>query len=499
MKEVILNNFYGGIADSINENSEFKFDYSRHFDIYSDPKKLTPFTTILANNSGITADTNRIGNFIQYGSYTYAVGRKGATTDEKVKLFQNSGVSGAWEASTTGEATNTGVTNSIVLFEFKGLIIGMRSNRYIWTYAPATSTFTESAKDCGNSEIPYTNGLVGKANGYAYVATTNKLWQSVDGATWTQANLTIPTNEVIYGLQNYGIYLAVLTRNSTDSSSSKSYVYFWDFSSLYASEILELPDNGYTVLGVSGNTLIAVGNRTSPIGSELNAVAYSGGGYEPVFSRIYPSTVSLVKGVSRSRDGKMYFAVNDTTTGRPYQGIWSIGRNKTGYPMSVSVPYDYLENSGTAANIVNFLLVYSTTGTGYGVFICTDDYLIHKIGNSPSATASSYATVSPVSTFVTSKYYTEQEARLVATSLKYDSLPTAGVATLYYRANDSTTWVQICTDTTDSSTGHIATNIESTGADFPMFKNIQFKIESLGGAVITDFRFKYEEVGTIYG
>lgn len=499
MKEVILNNFYGGIADSINENSPFKFEFAKHFDIYSDPKRLLPIPTIVANNSGLTADTNRVGNFLDYSGYQYVLGRKGGTTDEKAKIWLNSGTSGAWEAATTGEATNAGTQEDIVFIEYKGVIFGKRSSRYIWSYNIGSATFTEAVKDCGASEVSYTNGIIGKANGYLYIPTKNKLWQTSDGSTFTQSNITIPSDEYIYGLQNYGNYLAILTRNVVDASSSRSYVYLWDFSSLLATDILELPDNGYSVLGLSGSTLIAVGQKMTAVGSELSALAYSTGAYDPIFNKIYPSTVTLVKGVARSNGGGMYFALNDTGTGRPYQGIWSIGRKKSGYPFAVTCAFDYLESGGTASNIVNFLVVNKATTQAYGALICTEDYLIHKMGSLPTGTTLTYATTSPISTFITSKYYADQEADLKAISIKYDALPAAGVVTVYYRVNDATSWTQICTDSTDSSTGHIAINKESDGTPLLSFKNVQFKIESLGGGAITDFRFKFEEQTTIYG
>lgn len=578
MSEIILNNFYGGIADSIFENSPIKFDISKHFDIYNDPKRLIPIANVLANNTGLTT-TNEVGNFLNYGSTTYALGRLAAS--DKTKIFQNTGSNGAWEdAVSGGEASAAATTSKITFIEYKGLFYGIRGNRYIWKWNGGA--FTDADKDIGASSNPRTNGIIGKATGYLYIPADGKLWQLDDtGGTWSQSAITIPSNESIYGLANYGNYLAILTRNTTDASSSKSYIYIWDFASLLASEVIELPDNGYSVLGVSGNTIIAVGERTTPVGKEISAVSYSGGNYEPVFSRIYPSTVSLVKGVSRSQGGIMYFAVNDTTTGRPYQGIWSIGRKKSSYPLAVSIAYDYLESGGTASNITNFLLVNSvSTSAGFGIFICTEDYLVHKIGLSPSASSASYATSSPISYMETCKYFPTQEAQLTAVSLKFNKLPSAGVATVLFRVNGATDWTTLLSNSTDDAVGHISITVEprvvtmtiaspavvtslahgliagdkiyftTTGAlptgvtanttyyvlstsltndtfrfsatsggtainssgsqsgvhtlnlsegALPMFKDIQFRIESLGGAEPVDFRFKAEEQETLYG
>jgi len=52
----------------------------------------------------------------------------------------------------------------------------------------------------------------------------------------------------------------------------------------------------------------------------------------------------------------------------------------------------------------------------------------------------------------------------------------------------------IMTHSTDDAVKHSAINIESTGATLPQFNEIQFRIESTGGAVITGLKFKYEDI-----
>ena len=474
MQEYTLNNFWGGMADSIREQSGAKFEVAKHFDIFSDPKRLIPYKTVAANNSGLVTG-NQIANFIVEGTWAYALGRNSST--DVSKIFANTGAS--WEAMTTAEATSAGQARPTKLFiKYKSVIYGKRGN-FIWSYTLATNTFNESerATDTG-SAVAYTNGIIGKANGYLYIPVNNVL-HVFDGSNWSTAPLTIPSDEYIIGLANYGSYLAVLT--------SKSYIYIWDFVKTLADEIVELEDGSYSVLGSIGGILVAVGQKTTPVGSEMVMSQWAGGTPEVFFRKILPSTVSIVQGVCRQKYGKMFFAVNDITTGRPYQGIWAVGRRKAGYPFAVTIAFDYLENGGTASNISNFDLDTSD------IFISTEDYLVHKISGS------TYATVNPISYIETTKFIAGQEAKPMVVSMNYAPLPAAGVVKLYYRKDAETSWTLIFTDSTDNSLGHVSDIVEgSTTYPLPDFAEIQFRMESLGGAEITEFKFKAKENRTMY-
>ena len=476
MEEYTLNNFWGGMADSIREQSGAKFEVAKHFDIFSDPKRLIPYKAVSSDNSGLTT-TNEIGNFIASGANAYALGR--ATASNVTKIFDNSGTNHAWVATTGAEATSAGQARPQKLFmKYKGIIIGKRGN-FIWTHTLATNTFDESAKATGTgSAVAYTNGIVGKANGFAYIPVNNVLYY-FDGSTWGTAAITIPSDENIIGLANYGNYLAILT--------TASYIYIWDFVKTTADEIVELEDGSYSVLGSIGGVLVAVGQKTTPVGSEMVMSQYAGGTPEVFFRKILPSTVSIVQGVVRQKYGKMYFAVNDTTTGRPYQGIWAVGRRKAGYPLAVTIAMDYLENGGTASNIANFDLDTSD------IFIVTEDFKLHKISGS------TYATTTPISYLETTKFTAKDEAKPRVVSMMYNPLPTDGVVNLYYKKDAETSWTLIFTDSTDNALSHVTDVIEGDPTiPLPDYQEIQFRLESLGGAEITEFKFKKKENNTMY-
>lgn len=491
MPEVIINNFSGGIADSSREQTNQKVDFVKHFDIYSDPKRLIPFPTIVANNDGITAATHQPANFTSNGSLMYVLARKGSGVNAFIKLFLNSGANSAWVAATNGEASTvlylTG-TNPVLSY-YGTKIYGISSLGRIWAYDTVTETLTENGSypsyDTSVVSTSLCAGIVGDSLGYLFLPYGNALYQN-NGTAWSVANISLPTGTAIYGLSNYNSYLAILTGN---------YIYIWDFASISATEIIPLPLGGYTVMGRMENNLVLVGSRTFGNSVEITVLLYGGGTPQILWTKVFPSTVSLLPGIVRNFNNKVYFALNDTGTGRPNQGVWCVGRKKSGSPIAVSLAYDYIENGGTSANIVNFYINNTQSGANspLGIYVVTDDFLIHKINGT------TLATVNPVSYFETVKYKARSLGQLDAVSCSFAPLPTAGKVTVSYKIDADTSYTDIFTEETNNSLRYDAKKIELTtdgkaGARLPLeFKEIQFKIASLGGAEPTEFKFKWTE------
>ena len=54
--ELKIDNFSGGVSDDSRENTSTKFIVSKHFDIFSNPHRLTPYRSLEADtNDGATA------------------------------------------------------------------------------------------------------------------------------------------------------------------------------------------------------------------------------------------------------------------------------------------------------------------------------------------------------------------------------------------------------------------------------------------------------------
>lgn len=91
-----------------------------------------------------------------------------------------------------------------------------------------------------------------------------------------------------------------------------------------------------------------------------------------------------------------------------------------------------------------------------------------------------------------------KKKRLIGITVMTEPLPTAGQVVLKYQVDENigtTIWTTIFTEATDNSISHSAINIESSGVALPpIFKEISFRIESTGGAVITGLKMGVEEL-----
>ena len=449
MAERIQNLFYGGMADSPRDPSLYKFDYSKHFDIFSDPKRLIPYKNVYANNDGITAATNEPANFLTYNASNYLLARKGATTEDKVKIFADTLGGDTWASPTGAVAGTASSKNNAVFIEYKGIIYGVRGSRYIWSYNIATDTFTDTAYDTGSAASNViVNAIIG-TDGYLYFFLDNKIFY-FDGSAWAQALLTIPSDEYIVGAAKYGDYLGVLTNRNSAYPTYPAKLYVWNYASPFASEIRDCPAGNFNILGSASNSLIVVAKELCPEGFILSIQEYNNGGFSPIFNKILPSTVSIVRWKSQSINGRMYFAVSDSGTGRKYQGVWIVGKVKEGYPLATTIAFDYLEDTGTPADILNFSI--DVNGQ---VHIVTTDFLIHKINSLNGVSAS----VNPISIIELTKYV--EYAKLSAVKLLTASLPSAGITRLKYSKDAETYWNQIFKSTTDNEINHEAVNMQS--------------------------------------
>ena len=133
--------------------------------------------------------------------------------------------------------------------------------------------------------------------------------------------------------------------------------------------------------------------------------------------------------------------------------------------------------------------------TGYkGVFYYNGDIWIAYSTTEVAKTTVNYSTT------LASVYETlflgevKQEKKLISVGVSTEVLPIAGVVTLKYRLKEDSDWTTIFQNTENDSRYHEAINIEATGESLFEYKEVQFRVESKGGAVITGLNIKYEEL-----
>jgi len=482
-KTIIIDEFDGGVTRDLRVQSTNKFKISKNFDNYSDRKRLIPLNTLISTQEN---KTYNIVKFLSTNSLIYGLG---ITVDTSIaKIYKKSPTAGDWSADR--DVAGLGARNETVFFEYKDYL-------YFWEAGARLTRhgdITGSATNATYQTIAYTDvaqPVHHPADDIAYFFSDNKV-HTLNVASWSLAVLTLPDNLIITCACAYGDYLAIGCKPKSGSGSSIVFLWDRDSSLTTISEKIDWGKGDIMVLDVLDGILIGISNvstsSTFSLKPKVHIKGYAG-------SLNFLQELDLDSTTTGDEDyrvpagawgivqnSKLYFPiVNFSGTDDDYTGIWVVGRHELGSPFSVTLAY---KTTTAASNPIQ----------GFNIF---EDYvwIAHSDDGSVDRTSggTSYATASYESQIFTGQDSSKTKKLLSATVMT-EPQPSAGQTLLYYKRDAETTWTLIFTNTTDDDIRHTAINIESGGVNLGLFKEVQFKIESKGGTVITGLKFKYEEI-----
>ena len=191
---------------------------------------------------------------------------------------------------------------------------------------------------------------------------------------------------------------------------------------------------------------------------------------------------------------RLYFSIDIVGGGTSPKlyGLWSLGRSKETGQYSLTI-----ERGATTGDTETSILaaaaigdIYTTVHTANGTITTT---------NTATAFADIYAGTNYLETQVHNEGDSSVTKKLYGVTVMFEPLIASASVTLKYRVdaainNESTGWTTIFTTGTDNKISHSAINIESSGANLGEFKELQLRIESTGGAIITGYKFKAEVI-----
>lgn len=467
----------------------------KNFDITQKRNALIP------NNSTITGDsdpaTHKIAKMVPYewngSSVTPTIYGLGQTSD-KVKIYRNEdfyvyGGTGSWTALANGES-GSGLRSTQLFFEYHGFIFGLRAGTSIWKCDILGGTaFTEA-----DGSVTYTHacqGIVHSRDDLAYIGTYNgadgtaKISSKNDTAAWTIAALTLPKYTKPVGLIEDGNYLGIGARPA--SGIGKSTYFLWDRDSSITT-MSDRIDFGYGMLYALGKIDdivfgVSVIGDTATQKRRILIRYWSGAGSEAqVLAQFDCTGVPAIYDMIKV-DKKLLFGVRATINGTDCGGVWAIAKNKNG---TFSVYIDRLVDNDTALGTsteIDGILQYGDiflsalhTGSTYEI-TRTNDQLVY------AATSSWESNVFTAST--DKEDYTRYEKDLMGLTVTTEPLPAGASYTLKCRADADPAWTTIFTETTEDSISHSAINIDANTPQLPKGKELRFRLESFGGAVIT--------------
>lgn len=137
-----INSFYGGISDDVRKNTNTEFIISKHFDIFSNPNRLTPYRSFEADtNDGSTATGMKqyfVKDFL-YASASAKLYGLGQTAGGLTKIvFKADATIGNWTLPASSEG-NAAVKNGC-LVEYKDYLWGFQGTTQVWKWGTLSGT-----------------------------------------------------------------------------------------------------------------------------------------------------------------------------------------------------------------------------------------------------------------------------------------------------------------------------------------------------------------------
>lgn len=490
--DIKIDRFDGGIVNDLRDKREAVCAITKHFDIYSSPNRLTPYRNTYSANS--SQATHGIRKCVLYDGKLMCIG----VTGNKIYVANDPYASDMnWGEFTPG-TPSTGTLDATMLVDYNKRIYGWKaSGGVIWrTQLDTTGSFSDTFKTISNA-VPVCQGLVHSKDDLLYVPYTNTSTNTpviarynIATDTWTDAAITLPTNTRISSICEYGNYLAIAVK---PLYYGKSTVYLWDRDSTLAT-LSESIDFGFGDLQIieeiEGDLIgiLVIGAQGSAITPKVVFRRYNGSGAS-TFKEIELTNVgsTTVKNIKQKVGNRLYFLADLEIREQQYAGIWCIARSETGnYALS-------FDKDPVVSNAVNSLSDFFIIGDYFYVSFNdgTSDIFSRNVATEGYTKTSLYET-----TIINSGDPTKNLS-LLGVTVTTEPLPADGQVILKYRIDSESSYTTIFTHSTDNSLGYATTIIESTGAQLPTdFREIQFRVESTGGAEITSIGGRFEELSS---
>ena len=495
--ETKISRFAGGVGDSLRKASSDEFGISKHFNIFADPNKLTPYRSTEADtNDGATADGMKqydVQDFqLGLDGKLYGLGKPAASSVPKIFSKANP-ISGNWTIEATAQGTGTLIRGCFIEWQGAWWMFSGTTNVSKWTIG---STFTNTVGTVGTITT-VAQGIIGADNNL-YLFYNNKVVRVTPaGAVTDDVCKAIPSDMRITSVARYGTYLAIgcaYGSSATATPSGRSQVYIWDMvTDTTVSDVIDWGEGALMVLGNIEGRIVGVSDKymSSSLGllGGSMVVRMWGGGIPQVFKEIVANqTVTLGRFIRNVvvKDNKMYWVASvpfgsSTSTESTFNlGIWVFGRKNRDSDFVLTL--DFIEEG---IDTDNFKINSFGNAGNYWFINHSADGSITKTDDTANYT---FASVYESQKFGDGR----QNRKLLGINVTTEPLPAAGQVVLKYKKNEETSWTTIFTHGTDNSLGHSAINIESSGATLPTYKEIQFRIESTGKAEITGLSFREE-------
>lgn len=343
--KVIQNRWDGGIAEDIRTESTTESEKSLNFDIFTNPKKLTPYRDSVAETVTAATITDFILNGVVYtGSVYWTVGRT-SSGSAVPRFYYKTNINDAWTVGNAGEAGSTIINGTLVLYQGVAYVLATKSTGKLILIdstgtTKATSTLNVSQNYTPTPFVHPEDKVLYMVCGYTILT-----W---NGSTQGESSTLLPTDGLVTSLTNYGTYLAIAC-NLNGGGSGGAVVYLWGRDTTlntfqgqipFGDNLLMIIENiQNSLVGViySAGSLSIVNPDTYTPETLIDIAVYSGGAVEVVKSilpEVAVNGTSLTNFKTKYKD-TLYFAMlsgNAVYAVRKNKGgLWTIAKDRYFY------------------------------------------------------------------------------------------------------------------------------------------------------------------------
>lgn len=481
-----ISDFSGGIADDIRKVTTNEFQITKHFDIFSSPKRLTPYRSLEADTNDGSTSTGMKQYFVKDFLFPTASGKLyglGQTAAGLTKVVEKAdATTGVWDLPASSEG-NAAVQNGCFV-EYKDYAWGFQGTNQIfkWGLLSGTPSITNSVSTTSATITSIAQGVIAKDDNL-YLAYNNIIGRITSGGSWNDSVLTLPTNFKITSICNFGNYLAIACAPiSTFNGVSK--VFLWNLTSADVQEAIDWGEGELRVLETIEGFLVGVTDRylnnSAGAGRGSMIIQVYSGGSPQVVKEIFTQaltgkSIPLSKTVKNNR---VFFAAKIMTNsaGTTYnEGIWSFGRKNSGYLHTLTL--DIVDENVSVSGIQSF----GAAGNYFFVSHSNDG----SIDKTDDTAAYTFTSVYESQIFDFGDATSDKQ--LDSVKIWFRKLATNETVTVRYRVDGATSWTLIGSDSTVADTSRTFLTIEATDAAFASGKEYEFRFESTGGAEIAGY------------
>ena len=504
-----INRFDGGISDSSRDPAVGGAAMVKHFDIFSDPRKLTPHRSTENDMHDGTTSTGMKTYDVRHftlgsNGNLYGLGKNASGYPKVVSKTAANLLTGNWTLNATAEGNAARILGCFIEWQSAFWFFQGTNQLAKWTIG---STVTNSVATVGSTITTVAHGIVGSDNNL-YLFYNNKVVRVSPAGAVTDDVFALPSDMRIVSAARYGTYIAIglaYGTGATQSPSGRSLVILWDMSSTTVpSDVVDWGEGELVILGNVEGRLVGITNKYLETAAGQSSLAVGGGSMVvKMWAGGIPQVVKEVVANQSVTQGRMLRDVvikgnrlywiasvpmnQSTSTESTYHlGIWVFGRKNVNSNFTIAL--DTIDENVDSSNF--YINSFGSAGN-YFFINHSADFSITRTND-----AATYSFSSIYESQIFNGGDSSVLKKLIGITVNTAPLPTAGQIVAKYRKDEDSSYTTIFTHTTDNSLAHSSVNIESTGATLPTFRELQIRIESSGGAEVVGFSFKYEEVET---